>query len=293
MSKLPVPASPAIRRSIIGSLLVAAALLVPPALAQAQGGKGPIRTAVDATFAPHAMPRLGGGLEGFNIDLGNEIAKRLGRPIEIEGTQFSGLVPGLNAGKYDFILAPTTLTEERAKSMLFTEGYLDTDYMFVQKKAAKPIAALEETKGMTISVNKGSAYESWAKANADKYGFKYSIYDTNADAVQAVISGRADANLAGNTVSQWAAKQNNQVKTSYRIKTGLVWAIPFRKDDTAARNEVSIAIKCMKSDGTLATLHEKWFGEKPAPDSSTATIAPGHGQPGTSGYDDAPVKPSC
>ena len=293
MSKLPVPASPAIRRSIIGSLLVAAALLVPPALAQAQGGKGPIRTAVDATFAPHAMPRLGGGLEGFNIDLGNEIAKRLGRPIEIEGTQFSGLVPGLNAGKYDFILAPTTLTEERAKSMLFTEGYLDTDYMFVQKKAAKPIAALEETKGMTISVNKGSAYESWAKANADKYGFKYSIYDTNADAVQAVISGRADANLAGNTVSQWAAKQNNQVKTSYRIKTGLVWAIPFRKDDTAARNEVSMAIKCMKSDGTLATLHEKWFGEKPAPDSSTATIAPGHGQPGTSGYDDALVKPNC
>ena len=293
MSQLHLPAGPVIRRGFVGSLLAAVVLLVPPALVQAQGAKGPIRTGVDATFAPHAMPRLGGGLEGFNIDLGNEIARRLGRPIEIEGTQFSGLVPGLNAGKYDFILAPTTLTEERAKSMLFTEGYLDTDYMFVQKKAAQPIAALEDTKGMTISVNKGSAYESWAKANADKYGFKYAIYDTNADAVQAVISGRADANLAGNTVSQWAAKQNNQVKTSYRIRTGLVWAIPFRKDDTAARNEVSMAIKCMKSDGTLAKLHEKWFGEKPAADSSTATIAPGHGQPGMPGYDDTPVKPSC
>jgi ABC-type amino acid transport substrate-binding protein len=294
MTKLPLSISLAIRRrGFVGSLLAAAALLAPTALVQAQGGKGPIRTGVDATFAPHAMPRLGGGLEGFNIDLGNEIAKRLGRPIEIEGTQFSGLVPGLNAGKYDFILAPTTLTEERAKTMLFTEGYLDTDYMFVQKKAAKPIASLEDTKGMTISVNKGSAYESWAKANADKYGFKYAIYDTNADAVQAVISGRADANLAGNTVSQWAAKQNNQVKTSYRIKTGLVWAIPFRKDDTAARNEVSMAIKCLKSDGTLAKLHEKWFGEKPAADSATATIAPGHGHPGAPGYDAAPVKPTC
>jgi ABC-type amino acid transport substrate-binding protein len=264
--------------------------------AQAQPAKaatGPIRTAVDATFAPHAMPRLGGGLEGFNIDLGNEIAKRLGRPIEIEGTQFSGLVPGLNAGKYDFILAPTTLTEERAKSMLFTEGYLDTDYMFVQKKAAKPIESLEDTRSMTLSVNKGSAYESWAKANAGKYGFKYDVYDTNADAVQAVISGRADANLAGNTVSQWAAKQNNQVKTSYRIKTGLVWAIPFRNDDAAGRADVSTAIKCLKADGTLAKLHEKWFGEKPAPDSSTATIAPGHGQPGTVGYDATPVTPKC
>jgi ABC-type amino acid transport substrate-binding protein len=298
MSKPLLPAGPSSHPAtsfarFVGGLLAAAVLAAAPALAQGQGAKEPIRTGVDATFAPHAMPRLGGGLEGFNIDLGNEIARRLGRPIEIEGTQFSGLVPGLNAGKYDFILAPTTLTEERAKAMLFTEGYLDTDYMFVQKKAAKPITALEDTKGMTISVNKGSAYESWAKANADKYGFKYGVYDTNADAVQAVISGRADANLAGNTVSQWAAKQNNQVKTSYRIKTGLVWAIPFRKDDVAARNEVSMAIKCMKVDGTLAKLHEKWFGEKPAPDSSTATVAPGHGHPGSPGYDATAVTPKC
>jgi ABC-type amino acid transport substrate-binding protein len=291
MTKLPITACIPASAFFCG-LFAAAVLTVAPEAALAQN-KTPIRTAVDATFAPHAMPKLGGGMEGFNIDLGNEIAKRLGRSIEIEGTQFSGLVPGLNAGKYDFILAPTTLTEERAKAMLFTEGYLDTDYMFVQKKSAKPIAALEDTKGMTISVNKGSAYESWAKTNAGKYGFKYDVYDTNADAVQAVISGRADANLAGNTVSQWAAKQNNQVKTSYRIKTGLVWAIPFRKDDVAARNEVSMAIKCMKTDGTLAGLHEKWFGEKPAPDSATATVAPGHGQPDAPGYDPAAVTPKC
>ena len=291
MTKLPITACIPASAFFCG-LFAAAVLTVAPAAALAQN-KAPIRTAVDATFAPHAMPKLGGGMEGFNIDLGNEIAKRLGRSIEIEGTQFSGLVPGLNAGKYDFILAPTTLTEERAKAMLFTEGYLDTDYMFVQKKAAKAITSLEETKGMTISVNKGSAYESWAKTNAPKYGFKYDVYDTNADAVQAVISGRADANLAGNTVSQWAAKQNNQVKTSYRIKTGLVWAIPFRNDDVAGRNQVSMAIKCMKSDGTLGKLHEKWFGEKPAADSTTATVAPGHGHPGMIGYDAAAVTLKC
>lgn len=287
--RLPSGFAPRFFAHALGAALLAAV----PLAAQAQSAQTPIRTAVDATFAPHAMPKLGGGMEGFNIDLGNEIAKRLGRPIEIEGTQFSGLVPGLNAKKYDFILAPTTLTEERAKMMLFTEGYLDTDYMFVQKKSAKPIESLADTKGMTITVNKGSAYESWAKNNADKYGFKYDVYDTNADAVQAVLSGRADANLAGNTVSQWAAKQNSQVKTSYRIKTGLVWALPFRNDDVAARNEVSMVLKCMKADGALAKLHEKWFGEKPGPDSSTATVAPGHGQPGTVGYDPTPVTPKC
>ncbi|MDB5803291.1 MAG: Periplasmic binding protein [Betaproteobacteria bacterium] len=252
-----------------------------------------IKTAVDATFAPHAMVKMGGGLEGFNIDLGNEIAKRLGKPIDIEGTQFSGLIPGLNAKKYDFILAPTTVTKERADALLFTEGYLDTDYLFVQKKTEGDIKGLDALKGKTITVNKGSAYENWAKDNMAKYGYKYDVYDTNADAVQAVLSGRADANLAGNTVAQWAAKQNPLLKTSYLIKTGLVWAIPFRKDDTEGRAKVSMVIKCMKLDGTIGKFHEKWFGAKAAPDSSAMKPVAGTGVPGMTGYDPTPVTPKC
>jgi len=80
------------------------------------------------------MAKLGGGVEGFNVDLANQIARRLKRPINIEATQFSGLIPGLNAKKYDWIAAPTTVTPERAKALLFTEGYLDTDFQFLDKK---------------------------------------------------------------------------------------------------------------------------------------------------------------
>jgi len=54
---------------------------------------------VDATFAPHAMRKLDGTIEGFNVDMAMEIGKRLKRPVNIEGTQFSGLIPGLNAKK--------------------------------------------------------------------------------------------------------------------------------------------------------------------------------------------------
>lgn len=263
------------------------------ALATSVQAQQPISTGVDATFAPHAMAKLGGGIEGFNVDLANEIARRLKRPINIEATQFSGLIPGLNAKKYDWIAAPTTVTPERAKALLFTEGYLDTDFQFLVKKADPEIKALEDLKGKTISVNKGSAYDTWAKANAEKYGFKFDVYDTNADAVQAVLSGRASTNLAGNTVVAWAAKQNPMVKTTYTIKTGLVWAVPFRIDDKAGRDQISMVIKCMKQDGALATLHEKWFGAKPAADSSTLKIAPGHGVPNMDGYDAAPVALKC
>src|SRR5258705_3926130 len=170
----------------------------------------PIRTGIDATFAPHAMPKPGGGLEGFNIDLANDLARRMGRPIIIDGTEFSALIPGMNAKKYDFLIAPTTVTPERSKAMLFSEGYMETDYMFLQKKADKDITGLEDLKGKTVSVNKGSAYETSAKSNADKYGFKYDVYGTNADAVQAVLSGRADTNMAGHTRNPWGGKQNRQ-----------------------------------------------------------------------------------
>ena len=272
---------------------VAVALLGLGATAVLAQAPAPLRTAVDATLAPHAMAKLGGGLQGFNIDLGEELARRLGRKIEIEGAEFSGLVPGLNSRRYDLLIAPVTVTPERAKSLLFTEGYLDTDYTFLGGRSAPAIGRLEELKGRTVAVNKGSNYEGWARDNAEKYGFKYDVYGTNADAVQAVQSGRADYNLAGTTVVAWAAKQNPALKTSYTIKTGLVWAIPFRLDDRAGRDAASNALKCMKQDGTVAKLAVKWFGFQPAAGDAAVKVAPGTGVPGTEGYDPTPVTPRC
>jgi ABC-type amino acid transport substrate-binding protein len=268
----------------IGTLILTAGM---PAMAQA------LKTGVDATFAPHAMVKLGGGLQGFNIELGEELAKRMGKKLEVEGTEFSGLIPGLNAKKYDFVLAPVTVTPERAKSLLFTEGYLNTDFTFVEKKSAPGIKSLDDLKGKTIAVNKGSAYETWTRDNAAKYGFKYDVYGSNSDAIQAVQSGRADANLGGNTVSAWAAKQNQEVKTSYTITTGLVWALAFRGDDKAGRDAASMALKCMKKDGFVAKAAEKWFGFKPGPDAAAVVIAPGHGVPNMDGYDATPVTLKC
>ncbi len=93
-----------------------------PGPARAQGAQPPLRCAVDGTFAPHAFPRLEGGVQGFQVDLFQEVAKRMGRTITIDSASFSGLIPALNAGRYDFLCAPTTVTPERAANLLFTEG---------------------------------------------------------------------------------------------------------------------------------------------------------------------------
>ena len=252
-----------------------------------------LKTAVDGTFAPHAMPKLSGGIEGFNVDLADVLSKQLNKKVTVDAAQFSGLLPALQAGTYDFIVAPVTVTKERAENLLFTEGYLNTDFQFITKTDAPDVAKLEDLKGKVVSVNKGSAYDSWARGLEEKIGWKVESYGTQTDAVQAVLSGRADANVAGNTAIQWAARSNPQIKLSYLYSTGLVWSIALRKDSAELRKALDAALECLKTDGTLAKLHEKWFGTKPAPGSAAVTVYAGYGVPDMPGYDPTVHQPAC
>jgi polar amino acid transport system substrate-binding protein len=270
-----------------------AAAVVLFAASPAPAEEPPLRTAVDGTFAPHAMPSLAGGYEGFNIDLANEIAKRLHRRITIDAAQYSGLLPALQAGTYDFIAAPTTVTKERAENLLFTEGYLNTDFQFLIKKGGPKIDKLEDLKGKVVAVNKGSAYDSWARDLEAKIGWQVESFGTQTDAVQAVLAGRADANVAGNTAIAWAAKNNPQLELSYYYSTGLVWAAPLRKDSAELRKTLENAIECMKLDGAIAAMHKKWFGIDPQPGSAAVTVFPGYGVPNMPGYDPTEHTPSC
>src|SRR5687768_10600007 len=278
-----------VRRSV---LIAAALLLAGSALPQTE--LPPLRPGVDRTFAPHAMTILGGGTEGFQIDLFAEVARRMKREITIDSVSFSTLIPGMMAGRYDFIAAPTTVTKERAESMLFTAGYLWTAYQFGIKRGSKPIKGWADLKGKVVSVNKGTPYETLSKAEGAKHGFTVQAYDTQPDATQAVLSGRAYATLGGNTTIVYAASKNPNFIADLELKdTRAHWAAPFRKDSVALRNQMQDVINCMKKDGTIAKLSEKWFGRKPPADGLEMVITPGYGVPGMPGYDPTPHELKC
>jgi polar amino acid transport system substrate-binding protein len=275
----------------IRTLIVIGAVVGAQGLACAQ--QSPLKSAVDGTFAPHAFSNMQGGVQGFNVDLAQEISKQLKREVTVDAAQFSGLLPALAAGTYDFIIAPVTATKARAENMLFTEGYLDTDYQLLLKRDAPDITKFEDLKGKVVAVNRGSVYDTWARGLEDKIGWKIESFGTGTDAAQAVVAGRATANITGDTTAAWVVKQSPQLKLSLVHQTGLVYAVPVRKDNTALRDQLENAIECLKQKGVIAKLHEKWLGIAPRPGSAALTVFAGSGVPDTPGYDPTPRKTTC
>lgn len=274
--------------------ILAALLLValPTALAQGDHDESsPLRMAADVGFAPFAMTQADGTTVGFSVDVCGEIANRLGRPsCEVVDVNFSAIFSGLFSGRFEGIIAPTNITEERSQEMLFTEGYMQTGLGFLIR-SGEELASLEDLQGRTVAVNNGSVADNWATENADRYGFDVQRFDKNADAVQSLLANRAFTNIADLPASQYAATQNDRIEVSQVVYTGNNFGLVFRVDDVEFRNRVERILEGMKLDGTLASIHEEWFGARPGPDTAMSKVWVGYGHPGFDGYTYEPHAP--
>lgn len=275
-------------------LCASAALLCASLSSSYAQDQAPLRIGVDGTYAPHAFPALDGGLQGFNVDLVKAIAKKMNREFEFGNAAFSGLIPALNAGRYDFLSVILAANPRTAENLLFTEGYLQANDMFVMKKGAEPINGVEDLKGKILTTNKGNRYEEWLRDNADKYGFKMLAFDNQPNAIQAVVDGRADAALSGSTVLRYAMKLNpNLVEAFILDNSKITYGLPFALGSEPLRNEVERALECLKIDGTVAKITEEWFGVTPAEGDVAVTPDPGYGMPGLQRYDAQPHEFNC
>jgi len=252
-----------------------------------------LTVACDLGFAPFCFKNVSGEVTGFTYDLSAEIAKRLGRPgLNVIDSNYSAIFAGLFSKRYEMISAPTNITEERAEQMLFSEPYMPTGIGFLTKKGAE-IRTLEDLKGKAITVNNGSISDKWLTEHESQYGFTIQRYNKNADAVQAVMIGRAFANAADVPVSRYVATQTPMATVAYVESTGRDFGLAFRKDDTEFRAQVEKAVECMKKDGSMARIYKKWFGVDPEPDSSVVKVYPGIGAPNFEGYDSSEHELAC
>jgi polar amino acid transport system substrate-binding protein len=249
----------------------------------------PLRVGAEVGFAPFNFRQADGSVAGFSYDLSAEIAKRLGRPgYDVVDIVWSNIIPAMQAKRIEYIIGPMTVTPQRASEMLFGEPYFDVALAFLTRADSR-VPTIDAFRGKIVAVTSGSVQDDWMKTNADRYGIIVSRFDKTADAVQAVAIKRVSAYMTTQSSTLWTVKTQPVFATDVVVKTEGVFALPFRKDDTAFRDLVDTKLKCMKRDGTMAAIYRKWFGADPLPGSATVTIYPGYGTPGQPGYSaDAP-----
>src|SRR5688572_14962839 len=110
-----------------------------------------------------------GSFEGFEIDLVNEIGKRIGADIEIQDLGFQALFAATSSGRIDMAISSITITDERLQNQSFTQGYYDSDMALATAKESG-VNGLADLKGKPVGVLSTSTGETWAKENAEKYG---------------------------------------------------------------------------------------------------------------------------
>jgi polar amino acid transport system substrate-binding protein len=252
----------------------------------------PLVVGSDFGVAPW-MVRGAAGPEGFGVDMIKDVARRLGRPgVEIVDINFSGLFAALFSKRIEFTVNPLNITAERAERMLYTEPFFATGNGFLIR-AADEMKGFDDLKGKQLAVNRGTISDTWATANAEKYGFEVQRYDTFPDSVQAVITRRAFTALNEIPTAVYAASQNKAIKVGFKDYNGRNFGYAFRLESTGYRNAVEEAIECMKLDGTLVKLHEKWYGSAPDATSSLMAVYFGYGAPGFKGFEAKAHVPTC
>jgi lysine/arginine/ornithine transport system substrate-binding protein len=221
-----------------------------------------VRFGVDASYAPFESKAPDGKLVGFDIDLGNEICKRLNAKCVWVEQDFDGMIPGLKAKKFDGVLSSMTITPQREEQIAFSAKLFNTPTRLVAKKGTSLQPTADSLKGKSVGVEQGTIQETYAKDNWAPKGVNVVPYQNQDQVYADLLSGRLDAALQDEVQAdlgflktprgagfQFAGKE---------IPTGAA-AIGLRKEDADLKGKIDKAIADMIKDGTYKKIEAKYF----------------------------------
>ena len=241
--------------------LVAAAGLLAVSAVQARSiedirKSGTIVVASEGKFAPFNFVD-NGKLTGFEIDVANAIAAKLGLKVEWKTMGFDGLLVGLQQDRWDMVIASHGVTEERAKAVTFANPHYCTGGVIISKDGA--IRTAKDLGGKVVGVQTGTTYYDNAKKLPVK-DVKNFPQDNSARA--ALETGHVDAWVTDKFVGKasLAATPGTSLKMGDFLFTEKI-AAAVSKGNTGLVAEVDKALAAIMADGTYAAISKKWFNE--------------------------------
>lgn len=250
----------ALRTSLIAAALLAGASLAAQAadLLDDVKTRGTLRIAVEGTYPPFNFKDAKGQLDGFDVDIAKAIAAKLGVKPEFTTTEWSGILAGLQAGKYDVIVNQVAATDERRKSFDFSAPYV-TSYpqLIVRANDARALNTPADLKGKKIGVGQGSNFADLAKTWD---GAEVRTYPGATEYLQDLATGRIDAALNDSLLIPYLKEKTKlPIKAGAAIGKPATNAIPFRKGSPKFQAAIDKAITDLQADGTYAKISTKWF----------------------------------
>jgi polar amino acid transport system substrate-binding protein len=197
-----------------------------------------------------------GVLTGFDIEIGNEIAKRLDLKPKASTTPFSGIISGIQTGRYDAAIASHVITEERAQAVDFADPYyISGGQLFVQPDE-NGINTLDDLKGKDVAVALGTTHEKMAREYTDSI----STYDSDITALRALEQGKHDVTITDITVGEIAIQTGMKIKIAGPMLSEVQHGIAVRKGNAELLDKINKALADIHADGTYLKLSEKYFG---------------------------------
>ncbi|EMA6343710.1 ABC transporter substrate-binding protein [Bacillus cytotoxicus] len=220
-------------------------------------GKKEFRYAMSGLYKPFNYKENDGKLMGFDIEIGEALAKKMGMKPAPVTNPWETLIQGLQAKKYDVILGSMAITEERLKAVSFTKPYYRSGAQIFVSKQNDSISSVDDLKGKKVGVVKASTF----KALVEKQTDKITEYDSDLTALMDLEPGRVDAVITDQMVGLRMIKEgNSSIKEAGKPLNLDEMAIAVRKDDKKMVDKVNKALDEIIKDGTYEKISKKWFG---------------------------------
>lgn len=222
--------------------------------------RGEIVVAMEGTWAPWTYVNEDGDLVGYDVEVAEAIAEKLGVEVNFVTGEWDGLLGGLDAGRYDIMVNGVNVTPDRAEKYDFSTPYAYDRMAVIVKGDNDSITKMEDLEGKKTANTISSTYAETARS----YGAEVTGVDDLAATFELLYSGRIDATLNAEVTyyDYMAQHPDADLKIACLASAADSVAIPMRKGDETKtlREAIDKAIGELAEDGTLSQLSQKYFG---------------------------------
>jgi len=220
--------------------------------------EGKIQIGTEGTYAPYTFHDKSGKLTGFDVEIAEEISKRIGVKPEFVETKWDGMIAGLAAKRFDMIANQVGINPDRQKKYDFSNSYIVSKAVLIVRSDNNVIKKFKDLKGKKSAQSLTSDLGRIAKAN----GATLQSVDGFNQSIDLLLSKRVDATINDSLSFLDLKKQKPNVAIKIVDQQGDAQpnAIMFNKGNKELVTAVNKALADMKADGTYAKISNKWFG---------------------------------